>query len=113
LKADVDQLLRLWRYSTPITLAVWSLFLTVFLVYYGAIIWLPQILAGQGYENFAAFMVTTLMTAIGVVGVIVSAWLVNVIGRKWVIGASGPLAVMSLVLFAIQIDSDFAAKLWI
>ncbi|CAM03283.1 putative MFS transporter [Saccharopolyspora erythraea NRRL 2338] len=107
------QLRDLWRFSAGITSASWALFLTVFLVYYGALTWLPSILISQGYGNYAAFMVTTLMTAIGIVGVLVSAWLVDVVGRKWVIGASGPLAALSLVLFAYQLDIDFAAKAWI
>ncbi|MBB5157795.1 MFS transporter [Saccharopolyspora phatthalungensis] len=111
--AFVRQARDLWRYSAAITSVSWALFLTVFLVYYGALTWLPSILVKQGYGNYAAFMVTTLMTAIGIVGVVVSAWLVDVIGRKWVIGLSGPLAALALVLFAVQLDIETAAKWWI
>ncbi len=103
----------LWRFSAGITSASWLLFLTVFLVYYGALTWLPSILTKQGYGNYAAFMVTTLMTGIGIVGVLVSAWLVDVIGRKWVIGLSGPLSALALVLFALQLDVQAAATWWI
>ncbi|MGP4020340.1 MFS transporter [Saccharopolyspora sp. 5N708] len=103
----------LWRFSARITSVSWALFLTVFLVYYGALTWLPSILVEQGYGNYAAFMVTTLMTAIGIVGVVVSAWLVDVVGRKWVIGLSGPLAALTLVFFAVQLDIETAAKWWI
>lgn len=108
-----SQLRDLWRFSPGITSVSWALFLTVFLVYYGALTWLPSILVAEGYGNYAAFIVTTLMTGIGIVGVVVSAWLVDVIGRKWVIGLSGPLAALALVLFAVQLDIEFAAKLWI
>jgi MFS transporter, putative metabolite:H+ symporter len=107
------QLRALWRFSAGITSVCWALFLTVFLVYYGALTWLPSILTKQGYGNYAAFMVTTLMTGIGIVGVFVSAWLVDVIGRKWVIGLSGPISALALVLFALQLDIEWAAKMWV
>jgi putative MFS transporter len=109
----VSQLRDLWRFSPRITAVCWALFLTVFLLYYGALTWLPTILKTQGYGNYAAFMVTTLMTAVGIVGVLVSAWLVDAVGRKWVIGLSGPVAAVTLVLFAVQLDIPTAAKLWI
>jgi putative MFS transporter len=107
------QVRQLWRFSAGITSAAWALFLTVFVVYYGALTWLPSILVTQGYGNYAAFLVTTLMTAIGIVGVLVSAWLVDVVGRKWVIGLSGPLAALALVLFALELNIETAAKGWI
>jgi putative MFS transporter len=109
----VAQLRDLWRFSARITSVSWALFLTVFLLYYGALTWLPTILKSQGYGNYAAFMVTTLMTAVGIVGVLASAWLVDVVGRKWVIGLSGPVAALAMVVFAIQLDIPGAAKLWI
>lgn len=107
------QLRDLWRFSPRITSTAWALFLTVFLVYYGALTWLPSILVAEGYGNYAAFMVTTLMTGVGILGVLVSAWLVEVLGRKWLIGLSGPLGAGALVLFAIQLDVPSAAKAWI
>lgn len=107
------QLRSLWTFSWRITSVCWFLFLAVFLLYYGALTWLPSILKLQGYDNYVAFLVTTLMTAVGIVGVLVSAWLVDVVGRKWVIGVSGPLAALALVIFAIQLEIPTAAKLWI
>ncbi|MCE7005233.1 MFS transporter [Kibdelosporangium philippinense] len=109
----IEQFKDLWRYSAKITSASWALFLTVFLLYYGALTWLPAILKAQGYGNYAAFMVTTLMTAVGIVGVLVSAWLVDVVGRKWVIGLSGPVSALAMVVFAVQLDIPGAAKFWI
>lgn len=107
------QLRSLWTFSWRITSVCWFLFLAVFLLYYGALTWLPSILKLQGYDNYVAFLVTTLMTAVGIVGVLVSAWLVDVVGRKWVIGVSGPVAALALVIFAIQLEIPTAAKLWI
>lgn len=103
----------LWRWSPRITGVSWALFVTVFLVYYGALTWLPSILKSQGYGEYASFMVTTLMTGVGVAGVLVSAWLVDGIGRKRVIGFSGPIAALSLVVFALVLDTPAAATWWI
>lgn len=107
------QLRNLWSFDRAITGVSWALFLTVFLVYYGALNWLPSILTDRGYGQFAAFISTTLMTGVGVLGVLLSAWLVDALGRKWVIGLSGPLASLALVLFAVQLDVETAAKTWI
>ncbi|WP_163512443.1 MFS transporter [Fodinicola acaciae] len=109
----VKQLRDLWRFNAGVTAVSWALFLTVFLLYYGALTWLPTILKTEGYGNYAAFMVTTLMTAVGIVGVLVSAWLVDAVGRKWVIGLSGPVAALALVFFAVQLEMPTAAKIWI
>ncbi|KOV79248.1 MFS transporter [Nocardia sp. NRRL S-836] len=112
-RAMVTQLKDIWRYDPKRTAALWVLFLAVFLLYYGAVTWLPTILKAQGYGTYAAFMVTTLTVAVGIVSALVSAWLVDVFGRKWVIAVSAPLAAAALVLFAVQLDVGGAAKTWI
>lgn len=109
----LKQLPELWRFSSRITSVCWALFVAVFLLYYGSLLWLPSILTEQGYGEYASFMVTTLMTAVGIVGVLVSAWLVDVVGRKWVIGLSGPLAGVALVGFTMVLDLPTAATWWI
>jgi putative MFS transporter len=112
-KVMFAQLKDIWRFSPRRTAALWVLFLAVFLLYYGAVTWLPSILKAQGYGTYAAFMVTTLTVAVGIVSALVSAWLVDVFGRKWVIAISAPLAAVALVLFAVQLDVGGAAKTWI
>lgn len=111
--AIAKKLPELWRFSPKTTSVSWGLFVTVFLIYYGALTWLPSILKDQGYGDYASFMVTTLMTGVGIVGVLVSAWLVDVIGRKWVVGGSGVIAAASLVVFALVLDVPTAAIWWI
>src|SRR5699024_11326217 len=76
----------LWKFSVRVSSVSCALFVTVFLVYYGALTWLPSILKDEGYGNYASFMVTTFMTGVRVVGVLASAWLVYGIGRN---GARG------------------------
>lgn len=107
------QLSALWRFNWRVTLAAWGLFLSILLVYYGALTWLPKILTEAGYEDTAAFMVTAGMTAIGFAGVVIAALLVERVGRKWILGVTGPLSALSLVIFAIVLDVPWMAQLWI
>lgn len=102
-----------WSYSSRITSAAWLLFVSIMLLYYAALSWMPSILRRQGYDDFAAFAGTTLMTGVGIVGVIVSAYLVEVVGRKWVIGISGPVAGAALVVFAMMLDAGSGALVWL
>ncbi|MFD0648519.1 MFS transporter [Streptomyces malaysiensis] len=83
------------------TSAAWLLFATVMLVYYAALSWLPSILKEEGLGDTAAFMSTTLMSAVGIVGVLTSTALVDAVGRKWLIGVSAPIASLALVVFAL------------
>jgi putative MFS transporter len=102
-----------WRYSPRITAVVWALFVTILVLYYAALTWMPTILHKQGYGDYAAFAGTTLMTGVGIVGVLVSAWLCDKYGRKWVIGASGIAAAIALVLFALTLDTRVSALIWL
>lgn len=102
-----------WSYSPKITSAAWLLFVSILLLYYAALSWMPSILRREGYDDFAAFAGTTLMTAVGILGVAVSAYLVEVVGRKWVIGISGPFAGSALVLFAVMLDVGSGALVWL
>ncbi|MFD4475363.1 MFS transporter [Streptomyces sp. NPDC058471] len=102
--AAVDQLRRIWRFSPRITSAAWLLFATIMLVYYAALSWMPSILKEEGQGDTAAFMSTTLMSGVGIVGVLVSTALVDLVGRKWLIGVSAPVASLALVVFALVRD---------
>lgn len=112
-KAGVEQFRRLWRYSPRITSVAWLLFVTVMLVYYAALTWMPSILKEEGYDDTASFTGTTLMSAVGIAGVVASTWLVDVVGRKRLIGFSAPVATATLVMFALMLDMHTAALVWI
>jgi len=113
LRAAVEQLRLVWTFSPRTTSVAWILFVTVMLVYYASLTWMPSILKAQGYGTYAAFANTTLMTGVGIVGVICSVLLVEVVGRKWVIGISAPLMAASLVVFALVLKVHTAALVWI
>lgn len=103
-RAAFEQLRDIWKFSARITSAAWLLFATVMLVYYAALSWMPSILKEQGLGDTAAFMSTTLMSGVGVIAVLASTALVDVVGRKWLIGATAPLAALALVAFALLLN---------
>lgn len=104
--AAFDQLRRVWAYSPKITGVAWSLFISVLLVYYAALSWMPSILAVQGLGNGAAFASTTLMNGFGIIGVIIAVGVVERIGRKRVIAVAGPLSAATLVVFGLLLKID-------
>lgn len=108
-----EQLAALWRFNWKITLAAWSLFLTILLVYYGALTWMPSILVKTGFPEAKAFMATAGMTAIGLLGVVVAALLVERVGRKWILAIAGPLSALSLVIFALVLGIPAVAETWL
>ncbi|MFI0444328.1 MFS transporter [Actinomadura sp. 6N118] len=113
LRAALYQLRLVWSFSPRITSVAWTLFVTVMTVYYVALSWMPTILKEEGYTDAAAFAKTTLMTGVGIVGVLLSAWLVEVVGRKWVIGVSAPVSAAALVAFAASLDLQTTALVWL
>lgn len=113
IRAATEQFRNMWKFNPKITSVSWLLFITVMLVYYAALTWMPSILKEEGYADTAAFTGTTLMSAIGILGVVTSTWLVDVMGRKWLIGVSAPLASAALVGFALMLNIETAALIWI
>jgi putative MFS transporter len=107
--AALEQLRLVWAVNPVLTGMVWLLFCTVLLVYYAALSWMPSILRAQGMGEYAAFAGTTVMNAVGILGVIVSMVLVERVGRKWVIGVTAPLASLALVVFALVLGVPTAA----
>ena len=108
LRAASGQLIQLWQHSAKTTLVAWALFVSVLLVYYAALTWLPGILKKQGLADQAAFLVTGAMTAVGILGVIVSALIVERFGRKRVLGVSSIVAAVLLVGAAVFIEASGA-----
>ncbi|GAA3702158.1 MFS transporter [Zhihengliuella alba] len=108
-----EQLARIWRYDWRITAAAWSLFFTVLLVYYLALTWMPTILADAGLSQVASFFGTAGMAAVGLLGVVVSALLVERVGRKWLLGVTAPLAVAVLLVVALTLGTPSVAVGWL
>ncbi|MFD9895734.1 MFS transporter [Amycolatopsis sp. NPDC059027] len=113
LRSAVTQLRTVWSFDWRITSVAWATFITIMLLYYAALSWMPTILRTQGHGDAAAFAGTTVMSGLGIVGVIVSAALVDVVGRKWVIGISAPLASAALVGFALVLKVGGGTLVWL
>lgn len=113
IKSILNRVAYLWRFDWKITFISWALFSSVLFLYYGALIWLPKILSDTKYSEYVAFMVTTGVTAVGIVGVLISAYLVDWFGRKKVIFGSALLTTLSIIMFAIYLDVPGPAKFWI
>ncbi|MDY6055741.1 MFS transporter [Micrococcus sp.] len=95
-----QQLVDVWRAGPRITAIAWALFCTIMLSYYLALQWMPQFLIEAGYEQSRAFVMTSGMAAVGLLGVIVSALLVDLTGRRWLLGVTGVVAAALLVVLA-------------
>jgi putative MFS transporter len=111
--AVVDQLRLIWQFSPRITSVAWTLSITVMMVYYSALSWMPSILAAQGYDTTASFMGTTLMSVTGIAGVVLSIVIVEILGRKWVIGIAATVSSAALVIFALVLEFQVAAAVMI
>lgn len=108
-----QQVVQLWRYSPALTATSWLLFITVLLVYYLALTWLPSILAEAGMAQSAALFTTAVMALMGLVGVVIAAVLVEKLGRKWLLGISAPLSGLVLVIVARSLEVPAAAIGWV
>ena len=95
--AGVQQLRMIWGRMPMITLTAWMLFVSIMVVYYAALSWLPTLLSDAGASFTVAFLGSTIMSAIGILGCALSAVLVDITGRKWLLGVSASLGSIALV----------------
>lgn len=104
---------RIWKWNWKVTLAVWGIMIANLLLYFGVITWLPQILVSSGYGIYQAYLFTISVTAIGIVATLIAAWLVERVGRKWVIIVPGILAGVAVVMFTLAITQPGVARWWL
>ena len=108
-----QQLRGVWQFNWKITAASWALFMSILLVYYLSLTWMPRILIGAGFAEYKAFLTTAGMAAVGLLGVIAAALLVERLGRKWLLAITGPLSALILVVVAFVVDVPTAAVFWL
>ncbi len=104
LVAGVRQLRMIWGRMPMITLTAWLLFISIMVVYYAALSWLPTLLADAGASFTVAFLGATIMSAIGILGCALSAAIVDITGRKWLLGVSASLGSVALVGVGVTLD---------
>ena len=64
------------------TAALWTIWFCVNLSYYGAFIWIPSLLVADGYTLVKSFTFTLIITLAQLPGYALSAWLIEVWGRR-------------------------------
>lgn len=107
-----EQLAGIWKFSWKITAVSWALFFTILLVYYLALTWMPSILQQAGMAANTSLFMTAIMAAVGLVGVI-AAVAIERVGRKWILGVTGPLSGFILVLVAWSLGTPSTAIVWL
>ena len=108
-----EQVAALWRYSWKLTATSWLLFVTILLVYYLALTWLPTILTEAGMAQSASFFATAVMALMGLFGVVIAALLVEKVGRKWLLAISAPLSGVVLIIVTQSLQVPSTAVAWI
>lgn len=69
------------------TLVLWVLWLTVVFSYFGMFLWLPSVMAGKGFTLVKSFEYVLWMTLAQLPGYFTAAWLIERVGRKFVLTA--------------------------
>ncbi|HEY8414473.1 MAG TPA: MFS transporter [Thermaerobacter sp.] len=67
------------------TLVLWTLWVTVNFAYYGMFLWLPSLMLERGFTLVKSFEYVLLMTLAQLPGLISAAWLVERLGRRFVL----------------------------
>jgi len=82
-----------------VTAALWAVWFLVNFAYYGAFIWIPSILAADGYGLVKSFGFTLIITLAQLPGYALSAWLIEVWGRRATLAAFLAGSAVAAVLF--------------
>jgi len=69
------------------TITLWVLWFTVVFSYYGIFLWLPKVMLLKGFDMLTSFEYVLWMTLAQLPGYFVAAWLIEKIGRKFVLVA--------------------------
>lgn len=72
------------KYRRP-TLMLWIVWFTVVFSYYGMFLWLPSVMVLKGFTLIKSFQYVLIMTLAQLPGYFTAAWLIERIGRKFVL----------------------------
>lgn len=67
------------------TLVLWVVWFTVVFSYYGMFLWLPSVMVMKGFSMIQSFEYVLIMTLAQLPGYFTAAWLIEKIGRKFVL----------------------------
>ncbi|MEH7345038.1 MFS transporter [Bacillus sp. JJ1532] len=67
------------------TLVLWTVWFTVVFSYYGMFLWLPSVMVMKGFNMIQSFEYVLIMTLAQLPGYFTAAWLIERVGRKFVL----------------------------
>ncbi len=67
------------------TLVLWTVWFTVVFSYYGMFLWLPSVMVMKGFSMIQSFEYVLIMTLAQLPGYFTAAWLIERVGRKFVL----------------------------
>ena len=67
------------------TIMLWILWFAVVFSYYGMFLWLPSVMVGKGFSLISSFKYVLIMTLAQLPGYFTAAWLIEKMGRKFVL----------------------------
>lgn len=70
---------------TKSTVMLWIVWFTVVFSYYGMFLWLPSVMMGKGFDLISSFKYVLIMTLAQLPGYFTAAWLIERMGRKFVL----------------------------
>jgi MFS transporter, putative metabolite:H+ symporter len=81
-----ESLAKLWsKEFSRQTLMLWSVWFCVVFSYYGMFLWLPSVMVMKGFSLIKSFQYVLIMTIAQLPGYFTAAWLIEKIGRKFVL----------------------------
>lgn len=85
-KSAIQKVKKLWsKEYAKRTLMLWIVWFTVVFSYYGMFLWLPSVMVMKGFSMIHSFGYVLLMTLAQLPGYFTAAWLIERIGRKFVL----------------------------
>ncbi|CEA03102.1 Putative niacin/nicotinamide transporter NaiP [Metalysinibacillus saudimassiliensis] len=81
------------------TFVLWVVWFAVVFSYYGMFLWLPSVMMGKGFDLISSFKYVLIMTLAQLPGYFTAAWLIEKVGRKFVLATYLIGTAISAVVF--------------
>lgn len=87
------------------TVMLWVLWFMVVFSYYGMFLWLPSVMVMKGFSLIQSFEYVLIMTLAQLPGYFTAAWLIEKMGRKWVLAVYLTGTALSALAFGFATDA--------
>lgn len=92
------------KYARATTM-LWVLWFMVVFSYYGMFLWLPSVMVMKGFSLIQSFEYVLIMTLAQLPGYFTAAWLIEKMGRKWVLAVYLTGTALSALAFGFATDA--------